>query len=261
MQDPRESGQRTYDGRLDYAENSVDQQQVFIPKTHVRVVGNQQQAQVIQETYRLLAIAVFSAMASCWLASRSVAVVSGMVNLMYSPFGWILLMVGLNAVPRMALKAARNSSRNVAMVLAGYGAFAGLVLSPLVFLAMMKSGMGTNTPNTVQAALVITAAVFLGISGYIYQSGNSFNYGKGLGVGLAWALIAAIPLNAFMLHSGPMGLVILLGMGLLGTLQLLWATSKVLRDPEFKDPASGALMLFAGLFNIFQVVLSLLNRR
>ena len=170
-------------------------------------------------------------------------------------------MFGLNIVPQMALKAARQSSRNAALLLAGHGAFAGICLSPLIFIAMMKSGLGTDTPNLVQSALVITAAVFLGISGYIYQSGQTFNYGKGLGVGLCWALLAAIPINAFMLHSGGFGVAILVGIGLLGTLQLLWATSTVLRDPDFKDPAVGALCLFAGLFNLFQVVLSLLTRR
>jgi FtsH-binding integral membrane protein len=257
MHDPRESGQRTYDGRLDYAENSVDQHQVFIPKSHVRVVGDKQRAEVIQETYRLLAIGVFAAMASAWLASRSL----GVISLMASPIGFLLAMVGLNIVPQMALKAARQSSRNAALLLAGHGAFAGICLSPLIFIAMMKSGLGTDTPNLVQAALVITAAVFLGISGYIYQSGTSFNYGKGLGVGLCWALLVAIPVNAFMLGSGALGTMILVGIGLLGTLQLLWATSTVLRDPEFNDPAVGALCLFAGLFNLFQVVLSLLSRR
>jgi FtsH-binding integral membrane protein len=127
--------------------------------------------------------------------------------------------------------------------------------------ALLKSGPGIDTPNLVQAALIITATVFLGISGYVYQSGQQFSMLKGFGVGLAWSLLIAIPLNAFMLHSGTMGLILSVGVGLLGTLQLLWATSSVLRDPEFRDPAYGALCMFAGLFNFFQAVLSLLNRR
>jgi FtsH-binding integral membrane protein len=174
--------------------------------------------------------------------------------------GWILAMLGLNMVPGMALKAARQSPRNAAMLLAGHGAFAGVCLSPLIFLAMLVSGVGTDAPNLVQSALVITAAVFLGISGYIYQSGASFNYGKGFGVGLAWTLFAGIGMSYLFPMSSGFGLFILLGVGLLGTLQLLWATSSVLRDPDFRDPAYGALMLFAGLFNLFQVILSLLIR-
>ena len=104
MHDPRESGQRTYDGRLDYAETSVHQQQVFIPNSHVRVVGDNQRAAVIQETYRLLAIGVFAAMASAWLASRSM----GVISVMASPIGFLLAMFGLNIVPQMALKAAET---------------------------------------------------------------------------------------------------------------------------------------------------------
>ena len=193
---------------------------------------------------------------AAWAACRFLPV----VQFMASGPGWILAMIGLNMVPGMALKAARQSPRNAAMLLAGHGAFAGVCLSPLIFLAMLVSGVGTDAPNLVQSALVITAAVFLGISGYIYQSGASFNYGKGFGVGLAWTLFAGIGMSYLFPMSSGFGLFILLGVGVLGTLQLLWATSSVLRDPDFRDPAYGALMLFAGLFNLFQVILSLLIR-
>ena len=114
--------------------------------------------------------------------------------------------------------------------------------------------------NLVQSALVITAGIFLGVSGYIYQSGVNFNYGKGLGAGLAWGALAGIGVS-FWYPIGNTGEILILGaIGILGTLQLLWATSSVLRDPDFKDPVGAALMLFAGLFNLFQIVLSLLLR-
>lgn len=254
MHDPRESGTRTYDGRLDYAETSVDQQQVFIPSSHVKVIGINQRAEMIQETYRLLAVAVFSAMASCWLFSRWDAAVA----FMSSGVGFMLAFFGLNFIPAMALSQARKSSRNATLLLAWDGAFSGLCLSPLVYFAMLKSGVGHDGPNLVQAALLITASVFLGISGYVYQSAKQFSYAKGMMCGFAWVMLAAIPINAFMLHSGAIGLVIMAFFGLLGAFQLLWATSSVLHDPDFNEPAYGALCLFAGLFNIFTFVLRLL---
>ena len=255
MTDPRVQEDRDYVSS-GYAERAVGAEQVFVPSTHMRVLDTNQKAEVIRETYRLLAIGVFCAMACAWLACRSLPV----IQFMSSGPGFIVAMLGLNLVPGMALSAARKHPRNAAMLLAGHGAFAGVCLSPLIFMAMLLSGAGSNAPNLVQSALVITAAVFLGISGYIYQSGTNFNYGKGFGVGLAWTLFAGIAMSFWFPMSGALSMLILAGCGILGTLQLLWATSSVLRDPEFKDPAYGALCLFAGLFNLFQVILSVLMR-
>ncbi len=255
MTDPRVQEDKDYVSS-GYAETAVRAEQVFVPRTHMHVLDNQQKSEVIRETYRLLAIAVFSAMAVGWLASRSLPV----VEFMCSGPGWVIAMLGLNLVPRMAISSARSNPRHAAMLLAGHGAFAGACLSPMVFMAMIVSGYGTQAPNLVQSALVITAAIFLGISGYIYQSGVNFNYGKGLGAGLAWGALAGIGVS-FFYPIGAGGEMLILGaIGILGTLQLLWATSKVLRDPEFRDPVGASLMLFAGLFHIFQVVLSMLGR-
>ncbi len=254
MTDPRVQEDRDYVAS-GYAERAVGAEQVFVPRSHMRVMDTNGRTEIIRETYRLLAIGVFSAMAAAWLACRSIAV----VKFMASPLGWMLAMFGLNFVPTIAMRAARNSSRNTALVLAADGAFSGLCLSPLVFLAMRISGIGTEAPNLVQGALVITAVVFLGISAYVYQSGANFSYLKGACTGLFWSLLVAIPVNAYMLGSGGFGhMAILLGIGALGTMQLLWATSTVLRDPDFDEPGYGALALFAGLFNLFQVILSLL---
>ena len=257
MTDPRVQEDRDYVAS-GYAERAVGAEQVFVPRSHMRVMDNNKKAEVIRETYRLLAIGVFSAMATAWLASSWLPLVSFIAKITSGPFGFFVALIGLNIVPAMAMRAARENPRNAAMTLAGQGAISGLLVSPLIYVAIMLSGMGQDAPNLVQSALVITAAVFLGISAYIYQSGTNFTYGKGLGVGLAWALVIGIPVNAYMLGSGTFGMVLTLGVGLLATLQLLWATSSVLRDPEFDDPAYGALCLFAGLFNLFTTILRLL---
>ena len=39
---------------------------------------------------------------------------------------------------------------------------------------------------------------------------------------------------------------------------LVNATSQVLNNPEYDEPVAGALMLFAGLFNVFVAILHLL---
>lgn len=255
MHDPREASQSTW-SPSSYAEPGVGQEQVFIPSSHVRVVGDESRAEMIRETYRLLAIAAFAAMVTCWVCSRSIEVVSFMA----SPLGWIVAMIGLNMVPGMAMRAARENPRNGALMLAYQGAVSGLALSPLVFVAMLKSGVGDDAPNLVQAALLITAGIFLGISGYVYQSGREFKAGRGFIAGLTWMLMIAIPLNIYWLHMGGLGLFILCAVGLIGIWQLVYGTSAVLRDPDFRSPVAGAFILWAGLFNVFQFVLSMLVR-
>ena len=48
--------------------------------------------------------------------------------------------------------------------------------------------------------------------------------------------------------------------GALGVFTLVYSTSMVLRSPEVDSPLPGALMLFAGVFNIFVATLNILLR-
>lgn len=244
-----------YDQTVDVGERSVRQEDVFRP--HYRVVArgvDPARAETIQETYRMLAIAVFAAMAAGWLGSRSLP----LIKFMLTGPGILLSFLGLNLIPAMALNVARRSPRNGAIFLAMFGGFAGLVLSPLIFLAMLVSGAGSDMPNMVQSALVLTAVVFLGISGYVWKSGSQFRFSEGIMWALFWSILGASLVNYFFLQSGWLGIAVSAGIGIFGAIGLLHATSRVLNDPEFSDPVVGALAIFAGLFNIFQAILSLL---
>ena len=46
--------------------------------------------------------------------------------------------------------------------------------------------------------------------------------------------------------------------GIFGVFILVNATSQVLNNPEYDQPVVGALMLFAGLFNVFVAIIHLL---
>ena len=46
--------------------------------------------------------------------------------------------------------------------------------------------------------------------------------------------------------------------GIFGVFILVNATSQVLNDTQFNEPVAGALMLFAGLFNVFVAILHIL---
>lgn len=50
------------------------------------------------------------------------------------------------------------------------------------------------------------------------------------------------------------------GYPLFGVLNLVYTTSNILHNPEADSPIAGALMLFAGLFNVFVAALDILLR-
>jgi modulator of FtsH protease len=109
------------------------------------------------------------------------------------------------------------------------------------------------------AALAITAAVFIGVTGYIMVSGRTFAAPRALMTGMFFALIGAMLLNGW-LQLGWLGFAISLGVGAMGVIALVTSTSAVLNSPDADSPIPGALALFAGVFNIFVAVLNILLR-
>ena len=105
-----------------------------------------QQAAVIRQTYALLAMSVFFAMLGGYVGATS----EFMVEILSTRFGWLAAILVLNAVPWIAMAARHNPVLGVtALVFDGF--LSGLAISPLMFVA----------------ACIITALVFVGISGYI----------------------------------------------------------------------------------------------
>lgn len=212
-------------------------------------------AEMIRRTYMLLAVAVAAAMGAGWWGSHNetfLKFIFGLPNWLFA----IGALVALNAIPMIAYSAARMSPVAAFVALAADGLVAGLVLSPLLFIAnMVSASQGTDLVN---AALTITAAVFGAISLYIFVSQKQFSAPRGLMVGIIVSVVAAVLVNTIWLQSGLLSILISGAVGIFGTLTLVYATSDVLNNPEYDDPMAGALMLFAGLFNVFQAVLNLL---
>ena len=105
----------------------------------------------------------------------------------------------------------------------------------------------------------MTAIVFLSITAFVMFSKRTFSAPRGLMLGIFISITAAILLNAF-LNIGFLGMLIAAGIGIMGVCILVYATSDVLNNPEADSPIPGALILFAGLFNVFVSILNLLLR-
>ena len=200
----------------------------------------------IKKTYALLSLSVVSAIVGGFIGSSTPALVQFFASIP----GWIVAMIALNAIPHMAM-ACRNNPVMGTLALIGDGLVAGLVLAPVLYMASVVA------PDIVPAALVLTAIVFAGVTAAVMITKVQFSAPRGLMIGMFFAIIGVIVLNMF-LNIGPFGMLISGAIGIFGVFILVNATSQVLNNPEYDEPVVGALMLFAGLFNVFVAIIHLL---
>ncbi len=206
------------------------------------------QAAVIKQTYALFGVAVFCALIGGYIGGTS----ETMARFFSGWMGWIIAIVGLNAVPYIAMAARHNPLLGTgALVFDGF--LSGLVLSPILWVASRVN------PVLITAALGITLMVFLGITAFIFLSGKSYSAPRGMMIGMFVAITGAVVLNSF-LNIGVLGMLISAGIGIMGVIALVTSTSAVLNSPDADSPIPGALALFAGVFNIFVAALNILLR-
>jgi FtsH-binding integral membrane protein len=207
-----------------------------------------QSASVIKQTYILFGLSVFCALAGGYIGATS----ETLARFFSGWLGWIAALILLNVVPQIAIAARHNPVLGVS-ALAGDGFLAGIAMSPLLWVARSVA------PVLILVALAITAFVFIGVTVYVMASGRTFSAPRGLMTGLFFSVIGAMILNGF-LHIGVIGILIAIAIGALGVFTLVYSTSNVLRSPFADSPIPGALMLFAGVFNVFVATLSILLR-
>jgi modulator of FtsH protease len=205
-------------------------------------------AETIKQTYLLLGLSVAFAVAGGWVGANT----PWIVNLFNGWLGWILAMVLINVIPRVAIAARHNPVLGVTALVAD-GFVSGLVLAPILAVASFYA------PQAVKGALAVTGLAFGGVTTFVMVSNRRFSAPGGLMTGIFVSLIGAVVLNGF-LNLGWLAVAISAGVGVMGVMILIYATSEVLHSPDSDSPIPGALMLFAGLFNIFVAALNILLR-
>ena len=205
-------------------------------------------AETIRKTYMLLGLSVAGALCGGYVGAQSDA----LVNLFTGWLGWILAMLLLNVIPRVAIAARHNPVWGVTALLAD-GFVSGIVLAPILRIASYYA------PGTIQIAMLMTVIVFGTVTLFVMSSSRTFSAPRGLMLGISISIIAAMVLNAF-LNIGMVGMLIAAGIGIFGVCILVYATSDVLHNANADSPIPGALILFAGLFNVFVAILNILLR-
>jgi FtsH-binding integral membrane protein len=205
-------------------------------------------AATIKATYWLLLISVAGAVTGGYIGSGS----EDLARFFTSTFGLIVGILLLNAVPAIAMAAVRRPAWGIA-VLALDGFLSGIVISPLLFLARYTA------PELIWVALGITAAIFASVTGYIMTTRKTFSAPRAVIIGAFVCITAAVLLNS-RLEIGGIGIFISAAIGIFGVVVLVVNTSRVLLNPIAIGAVPGALMLFAGIFNVFVSVLNILLR-
>lgn len=228
--------------------NSYTTQATTWDKLSGTTVLTEHRAAVIKQTYMLFGLAVFSALAGGYIGATSLP----LVHFFSTWIGWIVAILMLNVVPQVAIAVRHNPALGVSVLVAD-GFVSGIAMCPLLYFASLVA------PVLILAALMITGFVFVGVTVYVMASGRQFSAPRGLMTGLFFAMIGCVVLNGF-LHIGFLGILISAAIGAFGVFVLVFSTSSVLRTPDADSPIPGALMLFAGVFNVFVAALSILLR-
>ncbi len=206
----------------------------------------QRRAAMVKQTYLLLGLSVVAAVAGGAIGSSSPA----LIKFFSSGLGWLAALVILNAIPALAMAFRHRGVLGIgALLLDGF--MAGIVLGPLLYYAQRYF------PDLIATALMITGIIFVAVTGFVMSIGKTFSAPRGLMVGGFFTLVGITSLN-FIFNYPLLTLLVSAGIGIFGLIVLVTATSSVLNDSDIDSPIPGALMLFAGLFQVFQSVLVLL---
>ena len=220
----------------------------FAERMTEKVELGAERAALVKQSYLMLSLAVIAAMFGGWAGST----MPFFLNLFSGWTGWIVAMLLLNFLPAMAMRTAHNPTTGLLSLL-GFGFVAGLVLGPMIYVVAFI----LEQPELLFSAGVITAAVFGAVTFYVFTSGKSYSAPRGMMVGMFIGLAGAVPVN-IVLGSSLLGFLISLGIGVFGVVSLFYSTSDLLHNRNITSPITGAVMLFSGVFMIFQAVLRIL---
>lgn len=203
---------------------------------------------VLRASYLFLVLSILCAVGAGWWAMRDPAAVA----FCRSPGGWVFMLVTINATPYLARWAASKSTPLGLAMLALDGALSGVALCPLLFVAQAR------VPGAIEMAGLLTLASWGIVSACVFLAPrDSFPVRASLLGGMGAVLFCAVLLNGLLFHLAFLHLALSVAVGVFGVLILVYATAE-LKNKDVDDGVEGALILFAGLFNVFVSILQVL---
>jgi len=134
----------------------------------------------------------------------------------------------------------------------------GLYIAPMIFFVhLMAASGGTLSASPVRDAFLLTVLGFTGLTSYALLSKRDFSFlGGFLSMGL-WVVIGASLLAMFVGGSVFSLAIASVGVLLFGGF-ILYDTSRILRDPDNRDPVGAAIGLYLNFLNLFIFLLRIL---
>ena len=234
---------------------------------------SQERIKYLRKVYGLLTATVFIAIASGWavlnlggtekwtaedgakkIAIEVPTIVAAMLEndaVFWGAFGALLL------VTFIAGWTSKIKGLNVAMLFL-VGIVMGAQMAPMIYVAQVFAGMGdTLSANPVRDAGIMTGAIFIGLTAYVFITKKDFSYMKGMLV-MGSLIIFCACLMTFVFNSEMFALAVASVGALLSAGWLLYMTSYITRKSKMDDPVGDALVFVIQLRNLFMFLLRIL---
>lgn len=172
-------------------------------------------------------------------------------------FNWLIVLALFMGVGYLSERLAwSQTSRGLQFAGLGIGVIAqGLLLQPLLWVAMLRFGASGGLAVVAQAT-VVTIAIFVGLSLTVFLTKKDFSFLRGALVIASFAALGVI--LASMLFGFSLGAIFAGVMVLLMAGYILYQTSIVMKDFPPTAYVAAALMLFSTIATLFWYVLQLL---
>lgn len=147
------------------------------------------------------------------------------------------------------------------IALMAVAALMGVQMAPMIFVAQFYAGYGaTMSAAPVRDAGLMTMAVFVGITVYVFATRKDFSYLKAaLNMGF-WVVLAGC-IMTFFLESEVLALAVASAGALLSAGFLLYVTSWIFRNSKMDDAVGDALAMLVQLRNLFMFLLRIFMSR
>jgi FtsH-binding integral membrane protein len=219
------------------AEAETNDRAAFIRKTYLHLAG------------AILAfVAIEAALLNSPLAER-------LTELMLSggQLGWLLVVGGFVLVSWLANSWA-NSSTSIQTQYLGLALY--VVAEAIIFLPLLYVAGAFGPPNVIVIAGLLTAFIFIGLTGFVFITGADFSFLRTALALAAFASIGVIVCSA--LFGFHLGIVFTGAMLVLAGGYILYDTSNVLHHYRIGQHVAASLALFASVALMFWYMVQLL---
>lgn len=209
-------------------------------------------ARFIRETYLHVALAIALFAVIEWALQQWTGA-ADLAHRMTNGYNWLIVMLLFMVVSSVADRWARSTTSQVTV----YGGFLLFIVAEAVLFLPLLFGIASGASDVLVSALVITAAMVVGLTAIVVVTQTDFSFLRSslvIGGFIAIGLIVASILFGFSL-----GIIFSLAMVVFASGSVLYNTSNIMNVYRTDQPVAAALSLFASIALLFWYVLRVMG--